>query len=287
MHCIKAYLALVAFGFCITAGVSDPLTSVQLKGEIETTSDALASIDKLLLDLEARRESLWQMKETISNVTYPSSCLTRDNVNHTDLIVQVPGQKPFAVVCDSYLAGLGWLVIQRRRDGLVNFYRDWSDYKEGFGDPKGDFFIGLEKLNWLTAYQPFELYIHLEEFGQKTNVFAKYDEFLVGGESEHYALKYLGSYSGTAGDSLSDSKGQQFSTFDVNNYGSFNKVCAQFHLGAWWYKDCGESNLNGQYFDYYRDLPNDKARFISWNSFNNTAPFKFVQMMIRPKFGGY
>ncbi|KAH8358065.1 hypothetical protein KR084_001516, partial [Drosophila pseudotakahashii] len=50
----------------------------------------------------------------------------------------------------------------------------------------------------------------------------------------------LGLYGGTAGDSLRDSKGQGFSTFDKNNDDSFNKVCAQFHLGAWWYKDCGQ-----------------------------------------------
>jgi len=130
---------------------------------------------------------LIHIKETIANdsgVVYPTSCLTKDNINHTSLIVQVPGHNAFPVVCDSNLAGLGWLVIQRRRNGLVNFYRDWSDYRAGFGDPNGDFFIGLEKLNWLTAYQPFELYIHLEERGYYKNVFAKYDEFLIGNESE-------------------------------------------------------------------------------------------------------
>jgi len=193
--------------------------------------------------LEDRRKSLLHIKETIatdSGVIYPTSCLTKDNINHTSLIVQVPGHNAFPVICDSNLAGLGWLVIQRRRNGLVNFYRDWSDYRAGFGDPNGDFFIGLEKLNWLTAYQPFELYIHLEEREYYKNVFAKYDEFLIGNESEDFALKYIGGYSGTAGDSLRNNKGQRFSTFDRKNDDSYNKHCAQFHLGAWWYKDCGQ-----------------------------------------------
>ncbi|KAH8291415.1 hypothetical protein KR054_011380, partial [Drosophila jambulina] len=113
-------------------------------------------------------------------------------------------------------AGLGWLVIQRRRDGLVNFYRDLSDYKAGFGDLNGDFFIGLEKLHLLTSYQPFELYVYIKTLNG-VEKFAKYDEFSIGNKSENYQLKVLGSYSGTAGDSLTFHKGQAFSTFDRDN----------------------------------------------------------------------
>ncbi|KAH8258168.1 hypothetical protein KR038_007206, partial [Drosophila bunnanda] len=113
-------------------------------------------------------------------------------------------------------AGQGWLVIQRRRDGLVNFYRDWSDYKEGFGNLNGDFFIGLEKLHVLTQFQPLELYVHMEQQAGEAK-FAKYEEFSIGNESENYHLKFLGSYTGTAGDSLRYHKGQPFSTFDRDN----------------------------------------------------------------------
>lgn len=33
-------------------------------------------------------------------------------------------------------------VFQRRQDGKVDFYRDWKDYEDGFGNPKKEFWLG-------------------------------------------------------------------------------------------------------------------------------------------------
>ena len=33
-------------------------------------------------------------------------------------------------------------VIQRRLNGGLDFDRDWEAYKEGFGDKKGEFWLG-------------------------------------------------------------------------------------------------------------------------------------------------
>ena len=40
----------------------------------------------------------------------------------------------------------GWTIFQQRKFGTVDFFRDWADYKHGFGSLDGDFWWGLEHL---------------------------------------------------------------------------------------------------------------------------------------------
>jgi hypothetical protein len=44
-------------------------------------------------------------------------------------------------------------VVQNRHEGTVDFYRDWQDYKHGFGNIAGEFWLGLEKLHTLTNHK--------------------------------------------------------------------------------------------------------------------------------------
>ena len=59
--------------------------------------------------------------------------------------------------------GGGWIVIQRRNASTrwVNFARGWVDYKNGFGDLDGEFWIGLQQIYELTNQQRFELNVRV------------------------------------------------------------------------------------------------------------------------------
>ena len=144
----------------------------------------------------------------------------------------------FPVVCDSKTLDGGWTIIQKRQDGTEDFYRNWTEYVEGFGNLNGEFFIGLEKLHALTTQgAPQELYIILEDF-EGTRKYAKYGLFKVDSEQTGYNLT-IGSYTGNAGDKLSYHNGRKFSTKDRDNDESDNN-CAVKYRGAWWYKSCYE-----------------------------------------------
>lgn len=45
---------------------------------------------------------------------------------------------------------LAWTIIQRRFNGTIDFYRNWNNYKNGFGDLRSEFWLGNEKIHQLT-----------------------------------------------------------------------------------------------------------------------------------------
>ncbi|KAM8714722.1 hypothetical protein ACLKA7_001131 [Drosophila subpalustris] len=193
--------------------------------------------------------------------------------------IKVPGMEAFSVPCDSSLAGSGWTVIQRRKDGSVNFNRNWTDYREGFGDLRGEFFIGLEKLHLLTRSQAYELYISLMDFENETR-FARYSDFVVGSGEEAYELKKLGLYSGNAGDSMKDHKNMKFSTPDRDR-DTHSGDCAKTYSSGWWFYNCYVCNLNGLYEK--EDANKTYKHIIEWRDWKSDRPLKFTQMMIKPK----
>ncbi|KAH3802662.1 hypothetical protein DPMN_156340 [Dreissena polymorpha] len=212
---------------------------------------------------------------------YPNSC---DGVAVSgEYIINPYGMK---VYCDVDFNNKGWMVIQRRMDGSVNFNRTWSDYKAGFGELRGEVWFGNEKIYQLTKDNPRELMIEMETFNG-TKRYALYSKFYVSSESKKYQL-YAAGYTGDAGDGLAttDSRassfvhtGQSFSTFDADNDLNSNFCCACTWGGGWWYQSCYTVHLNGKYFKEHETVPTWEG--INWFYFtgSNTS-LKFVQMKI-------
>ena len=87
-----------------------------------------------------------------------------------------------------------WTVFQRRQDGSVDFYRNWTDYKNGFESMCGEFWLGLDKINRLKRNQAMALRVDLADFeGGKR--YAKYSKFFIENENENYKLT-VGGYEG-------------------------------------------------------------------------------------------
>ena len=97
------------------------------------------------------------------------------------------GSEVIEVFCDQTTAGGGWLVFQKRLDGSVNFYRDWAEYKRGFGSLTGEFWLGLDKIHRLTSGGNYKLRVDLEDFAGNT-YYAEYDSFKVRSEEKKYQL---------------------------------------------------------------------------------------------------
>ncbi|XP_016980262.1 angiopoietin-related protein 1-like [Drosophila rhopaloa] len=241
--------------------------------ELITKKDFANSIQALQAKLDVGLNRMEELR-TKYNDNLPDSCPN----GSTNFIYQIKVRdlEPFKVSCAT--SPPGWTVIQRRIDGSENFNRTWNDYKSGFGNVSGEFFIGLEKLHRMTEERPHELYIKLGMVDGSTS-YAQYDDFKIGSEEELYELKNLGKYSGEAGDSLTFNKNQKFSTIDRDN-DSASMNCAN-EFGAWWNKNCSNSKLNAK---YYKDGKGDDG--IHWASFQKndwSISLTFVEMMIRPK----
>ena len=184
------------------------------------------------------------------------------------------GKGSFNVYCDMRTDGGGWTVFQRRQDGSVDFYRGWNDYKSGFGQLTAEFWLGNDKIHRLTAARPNTLRVELEDWNG-VRVYAKYGKFNIGDEQAKYRLE-VGSYSGTAGDSLAKHNKMAFSTKDRDNDMSSGN-CAVDYTGAWWYNGCYHSNLNGKYQGNKIDV-----RGAGWYHFRSYLSLKFTEMKLRP-----
>ncbi|KAK3740415.1 hypothetical protein QZH41_009480 [Actinostola sp. cb2023] len=181
------------------------------------------------------------------------------------------------VYCDMVTSGGGWTVIQKRLDGSVDFNRGWADYKRGFGNKFGEYWLGLDAMHALTSQGSYRLRVDLEDFEGNTR-YAEYDSFYVADEADNYRLT-VGKYSGDAKDALAYHNNMKFSTKDRDNDRKPFSSCAVMYNSAWWYNNCLYSQLNGPYLN-----GTTKKKGVVWFQWKGYVySLKRVEMKIRPQ----
>ena len=149
--------------------------------------------------------------------------------------------------CDTTSGGGGWLVVQRRQDGSVDFNRGWVEYEDGFGSLTGEFWYGLRPLHCLTDQGQWEMRIDFT-LTNGTKSYLSYSSFRVGPASSNYQLSISGFNGITSSDPFTDHNlnGMSFTTKDKDN-DNWYRNCAVDDgdgSGGWWHSVCTHIRIN-------------------------------------------
>nr|XP_029497967.1 angiopoietin-related protein 3-like [Oncorhynchus nerka] len=186
--------------------------------------------------------------------------------------------EPFMAYCDMDQDG-GATIIQRRKDGSVNFDQNWEMFENGFGDFQGEFWLGLKKVHSLASQGDSFLNIQLEDWKQGKR-FIEYN-FSLDGPEAHYTI-HLSQASGNLPDAMSNHTGMKFSTKDRDNDNLEDSHCAYTYTGGWWFNACGDTNLNGRYIHVRSKGRAECRRGIHWKPTRGASYYlRSTQISIR------
>ena len=208
------------------------------------------------------------------------------------------GDKQFShaklvVYCDMETDGGGWTVIQRRNAsmGWVDFFRNWADYENGFGDVDGEFWIGLKNIYELTTQHDMELEVTVWN-DSRTSLTWNYPRFKIKGPNEHYALSNIvstGTGDGSYGAFYFDSgisRGtywRYFSTYDRDNDRVSNINCGYSDQAGWWHLNCAYANPNGRHHPTYQPGTRLPRQRLVWKTSRGYNIYTHSEMKIRKR----
>ncbi|XP_061190415.1 fibroleukin-like [Saccostrea echinata] len=221
--------------------------------------------NKVQIDTKVDNRQLLPFQIILEEESLPTDCKDLRDNSYTktgvyDIYPFGTSSHPVRVDCDMDTMDGGWTAIQKRIDGSVSFNRNWAEYKNGFGSPEQDVWIGNDIIHQLTKGKNSYLYVSIT-LVNGTKMYQLYDGFSVSDEAEKYKLFLMGSIKGTLGDSMVDTdfygilSGMYFSTLDKDNdvfYGGLGNDnsgtsdnCALLLGGGWWFNACHQAFLNG------------------------------------------
>nr|XP_046274218.1 fibrinogen gamma chain-like [Scatophagus argus] len=248
-----------------TCEVADNLLS-ELQNLISFNENKIAELKKLSTQLQLKCSESCKVIQTITGTDCQDIASKGATISGLYYVKPASASEQFPVYCEIDSFGRGFTVIQRRRDGSLDFHKDWMQYKKGFGylssNDTTEFWLGNEKIHFLTASlsTPTVLRIDLVDWdGNKR--YADYNMFRIGSEADMYRLTYGYYFGGDAGDAFdgydfgddpsdkfyTSHNGMQFSTFDKDN-DKYDGNCAMQDGSGWWMNKCHAAHLNGKYY---------------------------------------
>jgi hypothetical protein len=151
------------------------------------------------------------------------------------------------------------LLIQQNVDGSNLFNRTWAEFKAGFGDPSGNYWLGNEQLHQLTKDNEYKLHFDLQSYNTGLWYVAEYSTFTVASEADNYRLNVTGFSGNASNNALGYQNGMMFSTKDRDNDDMSGSHCAEVKGYGFWHKGCSNCGVNSRtgssFFWYY--LPGD------------------------------
>ena len=153
--------------------------------------------------------------------------------------------KLYYVLEDNRIEPSRFTVIQQRTDDDFEFHKNWTEYKEGFGNESTSFWLGLDAISNLTA----EHHVVVLEYEVMINANASEIAVVFGVHvsSEYYnytmAYRRVCAESTLTNGSLMLNDRTPFSTYDVDNDAMADVNCADLY-GPWWFTDCTNSSTD-------------------------------------------
>ncbi|KAI0241166.1 Angiopoietin-related protein 7 [Lamellibrachia satsuma] len=163
-----------------------------------------------------------------------------------------------------------YIVIQRRNAPYVaSFNRTWDEYKTGFGDVRGEFWLGLEKIHQITR-QPFVRFSVRVEAKLATGLsyYAEYNNFYIGDEGQSYRILSIGAATAKSNNYFL-TNGTFFATADRDQ----KYLCGARYNGFWYYENKAAGNVGCGQMTLNSDQP-------YWRGY--TPLFVLTEMKIRP-----
>ncbi|KAL3860366.1 hypothetical protein ACJMK2_010502 [Sinanodonta woodiana] len=189
--------------------------------------------------------------------------------------------------CDMATDNGGWTLIQRRVSDAVDFNRNWTQYRDGFGELSANFWWGLQRVHNVITNRSMILRIDMWDW-EGGYVYAEYDQFTLSDEAGGYKLNVAG-YRGNAGDAINypasvfASNHMKFSTFD-RDQDTYYGNCAQTYGSGWWHNACWAGDLNGKFYNAgpYTSAIHNGIEWYPWRHTSSRYSMKKTEMKFRP-----